>query len=40
MGSSVSEKNIGALVEDQEYYFRVDSFNENGITEGMVEKLS
>lgn len=30
---------IGALVKDEEYYIRVDAFNENGITEGEVFKL-
>lgn len=25
---------IGALVKGQDYYVRVDAFNENGITEG------
>ena len=40
MGDSVSEKRIGALVAGQTYYFRVDAFNENGITAGDVERLS
>lgn len=39
MGDSVSEKRIGALVVGQTYYFRVDAFNENGITAGEVERL-
>lgn len=39
MGDSVADKNIGALVDGQEYFIRVDSFNENGITHGTVEKL-
>jgi hypothetical protein len=30
---------IGALVKGTEYYVRVDSFSENGITEGEVQKL-
>ena len=30
---------IGALVKGTDYYVRVDSFNENGITEGKVRKL-
>lgn len=30
------QKRIGALVEGQSYYVRVDSFNENGITTGNV----
>lgn len=34
-----SEQRIGALVQGQEYYVRVDAFNENGITEGVVKKL-
>jgi hypothetical protein len=33
------EKRIGALVKDQKYYVRVDAFNENGITEGVVIPL-
>lgn len=31
---------IGALVKGEEYYVRVDAFNENGITHGSVRKLS
>lgn len=30
---------IGALVKGQEYFVRVDSFNENGITHGELKKL-
>ena len=30
---------IGALTAGQEVYYRVDTFNENGITEGRVTKL-
>ena len=30
---------IGGLVKDQALYLRVDSFNENGITEGDVRKI-
>lgn len=30
------EKRIGALVKGQEYFVRVDSYNENGITHGIV----
>lgn len=33
------QKRINALVKDEEYYVRVDAFNENGITEGTVMKL-
>lgn len=33
------EKRIGALVKGQNYSVRVDSYNENGITKGMVTKL-
>lgn len=32
-------KRIGALVKGQEYYVRVDAFNEAGITEGVVRRL-
>lgn len=39
MGSRIDRKRIGALVKGQEYYVRVDTFNENGITEGKVEKI-
>lgn len=31
-----TEQKIGALVKGQNYYVRVDAFNENGITEGKV----
>lgn len=31
------KKRIGALIEGQSYYVRVDSFNECGITEGKVQ---
>ena len=31
---------VGALIKGREYYFRVDAFNENGITEGNCIKLS
>lgn len=34
------EYTIGALVKGREYYVRVDAFNENGITEGNVQKIS
>ncbi len=33
----VNEKTISAIVKGQRTYFRVDSFNEKGITEGVVE---
>ncbi len=33
------EKRIGALVKGEKYYVRVDAFNENGITEGVVIPL-
>lgn len=39
MGSSLQEKKIGALVEGQHYTVRVDTFNENGITEGRTVRL-
>lgn len=33
------EKRIGALVKGQDYFVRVDSYNENGITKGQVKQL-
>lgn len=33
------EKRIGALVKSQDYYVRVDAYNESGITKGVVKKL-
>lgn len=33
-------KNIGALVKEQDYFVRVDAFNENGITVGNITKLN
>lgn len=33
------EKRIGALVASQDYFVRVDSYNENGISKGNVKKL-
>lgn len=33
------EQEIGALINGQDYYVRVDAFNENGITEGQVIRL-
>ena len=33
-----TKQNIGALVKGETYYVRVDAFNENGITEGTVQK--
>ena len=33
------EKNIGALVKGEQYYVRVDTFNEAGITEGQTIKV-
>ena len=36
---AVIEKRIGALVKSQEYFVRVDAYNENGINTGRVEKL-
>lgn len=33
------EKRIGALVKDQNYFVRVDAYNENGITKGKVMRL-
>ena len=30
------ENRIGALIKDQNYYIRIDAFNENGITHGQV----
>ena len=35
-----NSQRIGALVSGEEYYVRVDAFNENGITKGQVKKLS
>lgn len=36
----VTEKEIKALVTTQDYFVRVDAFNENGITEGQVIVLA
>ena len=36
----VREQNIGAPVEGEKVYVRVDAFNENGITEGSVRPLA
>ncbi|MDD7641628.1 MAG: family 43 glycosylhydrolase [bacterium] len=33
------EKRIGALVKSQDYYVRVDAYNESGITKGVIKKL-
>lgn len=33
------DKRIGALVKEQNYFVRVDAYNENGITKGKVTKL-
>lgn len=33
------DKRIGALVKGQDYFVRVDAYNENGITKGKVIKL-
>ncbi len=33
------DKRIGALVKGQDYFVRVDAYNENGITKGKVTKL-
>ena len=33
------EQHIGALVKGEQYYMRVDAFNENGITEGKLRKI-
>ncbi len=35
-----NQMKIGALVKGQALYVRVDSFNENGITEGVVQKVT
>ena len=35
----IVEKRIGALVKGQNYYVRVDAFNESGITEGVITSL-
>lgn len=34
-----NEQKIGALVKGEPVYLRVDTFNENGITEGKVQKV-
>jgi hypothetical protein len=39
MGNSLNEKRIGALIRNHHYAVRVDTFNENGITEGRAEEL-
>ena len=38
-GEELKEKRIGALIKDKNYYVRVDTFNENGITEGNTVKM-
>lgn len=38
-GEKLKEKRIGALIKDKNYYVRVDTFNENGITEGNTVKM-
>lgn len=37
--SAVLKKRIGALVREQDYFVRVDAFNESGITKGNAVKL-
>lgn len=39
MGKGIDEKRIGALVKGQEYFVRVDAFNESGITKGDIISL-
>ena len=39
MGKELKEKRIGALIKGQSYAVRVDTFNENGITEGKAVRL-
>ena len=34
-----NSQRIGALVKNRPLYVRVDTFNENGITEGEVKKV-
>ncbi|MDO4622937.1 MAG: family 43 glycosylhydrolase [Eubacteriales bacterium] len=34
-----TEQTVGALVKEEDYFVRVDAFNENGITEGSIQKL-
>lgn len=36
---ALTQKRIGALVKAQEYFVRVDAFNESGITHGEVTRL-
>ena len=38
-GSELKEKKIGALVKGEQYFVRVDAFNENGVTAGGAEAL-
>lgn len=35
-----TKQKIGALVKGEKYYVRVDAFNENGITEGTIQKTN
>ncbi len=35
-----NKKRIGALVKNQEYYVRVDAFNESGITTGTLQRVT
>ena len=39
MGHSLKDKRIGALGKGRKYTVRVDTFNENGITEGKMTQL-
>lgn len=34
-----TQKHIGALIKNHSLYVRVDTFNENGITEGTIQKV-
>ena len=39
MGGEAKEQRIGALVQGEQYWVRVDTFNENGITAGETRRL-
>ena len=40
MSNTQKKVKLSTLIRGQDYYIRVDSFNENGITEGVPFKLS